>query len=103
MTLILEGVLDRQDASPGMSEEVKVGLVKTERLPHLLLLPDEARNRPQRRIVGLVAVRGAKLVIVVVLDPGGRQVGIAGLEVLVGCCRTTVQEEQPGGRIVADS
>ena len=44
--------------------------VEPERLAHLLDLVDEAGDRPTARVVGLVAVGGAELVVVVVLDAG---------------------------------
>ena len=102
MLLVLERVLDRQRAAPGLPEQVEVGAIEAERLAHLLHLVDEAWDLPQIRVVGLIAVGGAELIVVVVLDPGGREIGVAGFEVLMRRAGSPVQHEDLHRRVVAD-
>ena len=84
-SLVLQRVLDGEQAAPRLSEQVEVVLVEAERLPHLLDLVDEARQLQQSSgIVRLVAVGRAELVVVVVLDAGAGEVAVERLEVLVG-------------------
>jgi hypothetical protein len=49
MRLVMKGVLQSQDRSPRLPEEVH--LAEVERLPYLLDLRDEARHLPERRII----------------------------------------------------
>ena len=86
-----------------MPEEEEVAGVEPEREPHLFNLVDEAIDLPQRRSVRLVAVRGAELVVVVVLDLRIRQIAVAALEVLVRGTRAAVQQQQLASRAVADT
>ena len=102
-SLVLERVLDREHAAPGVAEQVEVVAVQAERPAHLLDLVDEARDRPQVRCVRLVAPGRAELVVVVVLDPGGGEVGVEGGEVLVRRTRSAVQEQDLDPRVVADA
>ena len=95
MLLVLEGVLDREDAAPGVPEQVEVVLVEPERLADLFDFFDEAWQFPEFGLVRLVAVVGAELIVVVVLDAGRREVAVEGLEVLVGAARAAMQEQQP--------
>src|SRR5215211_635093 len=62
-----------------------------------------ARMLPQVRLVWLVTVEGAKLVVVIVLDPRRRQIAVEGLKVLVGRARSAVQQQQPHCGGVADA
>jgi hypothetical protein len=68
--LVRQRVLHRQHPAPRLPDHHEVVRVEPEREAHLLDLADEPVDRPQRRVVGLVAVVGAELVVVVVLDPG---------------------------------
>ena len=103
MLLVLQRVLGREDAAPGVPEQEEVLPVQPQRLADLLHLVDEARQLPQVRLVRLVAAEGAELVVVVVLDPRRRQIAVEGLEVLVGRARPAVQQQQPHRRGVADA
>src|SRR5215213_2677025 len=86
-----------------MAEQVEIVAVEAERLSNLLDLVDEARDRPQRRIVRLVAVGRAELVVEVVLDARGGQVVCEPLEVLMGRTGTAVEQQQLDARIPADT
>ena len=114
--LMLQGVLDRQHAAPGVAEQVEVVAVESERSAYLLDLVDEAGDLPEVRIVRLVAPGRAELVVVVVLDPRphrfdqgpvldprSRKVRVASGEVLVRRPGSTVQQEDLHFRVVADS
>ena len=90
MLAVREGVFDRENAAPRVTEQVEVVLVEPERDPDLLDLVDEARDRPQRRIRGLVGVRRAELVVVDELDTLAGERGLERFEVLVGRRRPTM-------------
>jgi hypothetical protein len=50
--LIAQGVLDRKNASPGMSKKIKVVPIEVECLADLLDLIDEAGDRPELVSIG---------------------------------------------------
>ncbi len=91
--LVLQRVLDGEDAAPRMAQEEEVVSAQPQREPHLLDLVDEPVEVPQIGVIGLVAVSRAELVVVVVLDACSREVAVGGLEVFVRGGRATVQEE----------
>jgi hypothetical protein len=62
-----------------VSQHIEILAVEPQGHAHLLHLVHEAWNFPQRRLVRLVAVERAELVVVVVLDAGGREVAVEGL------------------------
>ena len=99
---MVQRVLDGQQPAPRLPVEHEVVPVQPERLADLLHLVDEAVQLPQRRLVRLVAVTGAELVVVVVLDPRAGQVAVARLQVLVRRPGPAVQEQHPQPRVVAD-
>lgn len=101
MLLVLESVFHRQDAAPGMTEQVEVTLVELECLADLFHFFDEAGGFPEFGLIGLVAVVGAKLIVVVILDAGPGEVAVAGFKVLVGAGRAAVEEENFDLRVVA--
>ena len=68
MLLVLERVFDRQYASPRMTQQIEIVAIQAKCDTHLFDFLDEARNFPQRRFIGLVAVSRAKLIVVVVLN-----------------------------------
>ena len=86
-----------------MPEQKEAVPIQPQRLADLLHLLHEARQLPQVGLVRLVAIEGAELVVVVVLDPRRGQIAVEGLEALVGCARSTVQQQQPHRRRVADA
>src|SRR5450756_2570063 len=86
-----------------MTYQVEVVTVQIERLAHLLDLIDEPFDVPEVRIVRLVAVRGAQLVVVVILDACRGEVAVAGLPVLVSRGRPAMEEQHPCLRVVADA
>jgi len=63
-----------------MAEEVEVVRPETERLADGLDFFDEARQIPEIRLVGLVAVEGPELIVVVVLDLRGREEAVESLD-----------------------
>src|SRR5579859_6575539 len=69
----------------------------------LLHLVHEPIQVPQRRLVRLIAEPGAELVVVVILDPGGGQVAVARLEVLMCRSRPAVQQQYPKIGPIADA
>lgn len=97
-----EGVLDRKDPTPGLAVEHEALGLEAEGLPDLLHFVDKAIELPQRALVGLVAERRAKLVVVVVLNAGRRQIAVAGFEVLVGRARAAMKEKDSQRRVIAD-
>ena len=102
--LILQRVLDGEDAAPGMPEQEEVVAIQPERDPHLLHFLDVVVDAEERRhVVGLVAVVRAQLVVVVVLDAVRRQETVEGLERLVGPARPAVQQQHLDPRVVADA
>src|ERR1700722_14419111 len=86
-----------------MAEQEEVVRTEAQRSTNLIDLVDEPPEIPERRILRLVAVGRSQLVVVVVLDPGGREEAVHGLEVLVRAARTAVQQEQLAVRVVANS
>src|SRR5947209_19333601 len=103
MLLVFQGVLERKDAAPGVSEKVKVVAIQVQRLADLLHLLDEPGEFPEVGVIGLVAIRRPELVVVVALDAGVWQEAVERLEVLVRAAWTAVQEQEPLRRVVADS
>src|SRR5436309_2605470 len=86
-----------------MAEQVEVILVETQRLADLLDLVHEARQFPEIRILGLVAVVGAELVVVVVLDTRSGKVAVERLQILVREPGSPMQKEHLHLGIVADA
>src|SRR3984957_19176834 len=54
--LVLERVFQGEHSAPGMTQQIEISLVELECLTHLLDFLDEARERPQVRLVRLVAI-----------------------------------------------
>src|SRR6202045_71014 len=86
-----------------MAEQKEIRRLEPERYPDLFHFVHEARNFPQRRDIRLVGVVGAELIVVVKLDPGLGEVGVAGLEVLVRAARAAMQQQQLDAGIVAEA
>src|ERR1700730_16054575 len=86
-----------------MAEQKEIRRLEPERYPDLFHFVHEARNFPQLRDVRLVGVVGTELIVVVDLDPGLGEVGVAGLEVLVRAARAAVQQQQLDAGIVAEA
>src|SRR5262249_55677019 len=63
----------------------------------------EARQLPQLRCVRLIAVVGAKLIVVVILDAGGGKVAVERFPVLVRQAWPAMKEEHLDRRVVADA
>src|SRR5262249_43774912 len=103
LRLVLEGVLHCENAAPRVPQEIEIVPVESERLSHLLDLFDESREIPQRRVVWLVAVGGAELIVVVVLDAGGGEIASEALEVLVRGRGPAVQQQNFHAGTVADA
>ena len=103
MCLMREGVLESQQASPRMSEQIEVVALEPQCLAHLLDLVDEAGGLPELRRLGLIAVMGAELVVVVVLDARTREVAVERFQVFVGEAGSAMEEEQLDSRVVADA
>ena len=85
-----------------MAEKKEIVGVETQRLTDLLDLIHEAIHLPEGVVVRLVAVEGAQLIVVVVLDSRRGQITVGRLEVLVGRSRAAMEEEQPDPGIVTD-
>ena len=98
--LVSQGILNGQHPAPRLAAEDEVLAAQAKGPANLLHFVDEALQLPQRRIVGLVAEPGAQLVVVVVLNPCGRKVTVARLEILVGCSRAAVEQQHLQRRIV---
>src|SRR5437762_10664683 len=98
MLLIVQRVLDGQQAAPRVAVEDEVAGVQPERPADLLHLIDEAAHLPQRRLVRLVAEARPELVVVVVLDPCRGQIAVARLQVLVGSPPGRRAAAAPAGR-----
>src|SRR5450759_557467 len=86
-----------------MSHKVEVVAVQAERHAYLLDLIDESLDLPQVGVIRLVAVRGAQMVVVEVLNACRREIAVASLPVLVGRGWPAVQEQHLGLRVVADT
>ena len=97
-----ECILDREDPAPGLPVQHEAVPVKAEGLPNLFDFVDEAVELPQRDLVGLVAIRRAELVVVVVLNARRREIAVAGFEILVRRARAAVEEKDSQRRVVAD-
>src|SRR5262249_49543457 len=82
---------------------IKVLPGKFEPLAYLLDLLDKAGQVPQLRRIGLIAVSGAKLVVIVVLDAGRGKVAVKRLEILMSRPRAAGQKEDLDPGIVADA
>src|SRR5262244_496864 len=103
MSLVLERILESQNAAPRLAEQEEVVPSQAESLADLLHFLDEAGGLEQRRIIGLIAVGRAKLVVIVVLDSCRRQVAVERFVVLVRRAGTTVQREQLDAGVVSDA
>ena len=77
--------------------------IKPECRAYLLHLINEARQFPKLGLIGLVAVVGAELIIIVVLDASGREVAVERLEILVGSAWPAVQDQYLHRGMIADS
>src|SRR6267378_1981241 len=86
-----------------MSHQVEVVAVQVEPLAYLLDLIDESLDLPQVGIIRLVAVCGAQLVVVEVLNACRREVAVASLPVLVSRGWPAVQQQHLGLRVVSDT
>ena len=86
-----------------MSEQIEILTVETQRLTDLFHFLHCSRNCPEFRRVGLIAVIGAELIVVVVLDAGSRQKTVERLEVFVGHSRSAVQQQHLDPRIISDA
>src|SRR6267378_2041707 len=86
-----------------MSHQVEVVAVQVEPLAYLLDLIDESLDLPQVGIIRLVAVCGAQLVVVEVLNACRRKVAVASLPVLVSRGWPAVQQQHLGLRVVSDT
>jgi hypothetical protein len=75
----MDGILHREQTAPGLAEQHEVGLIESESPADLLDLIDEPVSLPQRRVGGMVAAERSELVVVVVLDTGGRKTGVEAL------------------------
>ncbi len=102
MLLVFQRILDGQNPAPRVPEEVEVLLVEPERLPDLLDFFDEAGRVPQLGRVRLVAVDGAELVVVVVLDAGYREVTVECFKIFAGRAGPAVEEEHFRGRVITN-
>ena len=91
--LVAQGVLGGEDAAPRLAVEDEIAGVQPECPADLLDFVHEAVKVPQRRLGGLVTATRAELVVVVILHAGGRQVAVAGLQVLMGCAGPAVQQQ----------
>jgi hypothetical protein len=98
--LVSQGVLDRQDPAPRLTVEDEVLPAQAKGPANLLHFVHEAIQLPQGRVVRLVAESGAELVVVVVLNPRGRKVTVARLQVLVGGSGAAVQQQHLHIRVV---
>src|SRR5258706_369684 len=86
-----------------MAEQKEIRRLEPERHPDLFHFVHEARKFPQLRDIRLVGVIGAELIVVVKLDPGLGEVGVAGLEVLVRAAWAAVQQQQLDAGIAAEA
>src|SRR2546421_4507884 len=86
-----------------MSDEKEVIATQGERIAYLLYLIYESLDIPQVDVVRLVAIRGAKLVVVVILNTGSREKAVASFPVLVRGRRPTMQQQHLHFRVVANS
>src|SRR6266566_6660393 len=86
-----------------MSHQIEVVAVQIKPLAYLLDLIDESIDLPQVRIIRLVAVRGAQLVVVEVLDARRREVAVASLPVLVSRGWPAVKQQHLGLWVVSDT
>src|ERR1700674_4004528 len=86
-----------------MAEQKEIRRLEPERNPDLFHFVHEARKFPQLRDIRLVGVVGAELIVVIELDPGLGEVGVAGLEVLVRAAWAAVQQQQLDVGIVAEA
>ena len=98
-----ERVLQREHAVPRPAEQEEVLRPEFQRPAHLVDLVDEALDRPEIRIAGLVAVVGVELVVVDVLDALGRQVAVETFIKLMGGARPAVQQQHANARVVAEA
>src|ERR1700730_4566495 len=86
-----------------MAEQKEIRRLEPERNPDLFHFVHVARKFPQLRDIRLVGVVGAELIVVVELDPGLGEEGVAGLEVLVRAAWAGVQQQQLDAGIVAEA
>src|SRR5688572_30290334 len=86
-----------------MPEQIKILPIEAECPADLLYFLDGARNRPKLGCVWLIAVPGAELIVVVVLDASRRQEAVERLEVLVCRSRPAVQQQHFHRGIVANA
>src|ERR1700678_4765550 len=87
-------VLGGQEPAPRVAEQEEAVRTEAQRRLNLIDLVDEPLEIPQRKVIRLVAVGRSQLVVVVVLDPGGREEAVHGFEVLVRAARAAVEQEE---------
>jgi len=93
--LIVEGVLDGEDAAPGVAVEDE--LIEPEAAAHLFDFFGVAGERPEGGVVGLVGVVAAELVVVVDLNACVGQEGLHCFEILVTEAGAAVEQQHFGG------
>src|SRR4029078_12383409 len=86
-----------------MAEQKKIAVIEAKCFPNLFYFFDKARNLPQIRIVGLLAMRRSELIVEVVLYTGIGEITVECFEVFVRAAGPTVQEKKLDARIVADA
>src|SRR5712675_495945 len=103
MLLVLERVLESENAAPRVAEQIEVVPIESECLANLLYFLDRARDGPELRRVRLIAVERAELIVEVVFDPGGGEIAVECLEVFVRGPWSAVEQQQLDPRIIADA
>ena len=99
--LVLQRVLDGEDAAPRLARAERSSRWSRPSAARTCSTSSTNRGISHRAgVVGLVAVVGAELVVVVVLDAGAGEPAVARLEVLVGDARPAVEKEDLHARVV---
>src|SRR5439155_1150741 len=86
-----------------MAHQIEVAAVQVQPVSHLFNLIDEPVDLPKVGIIWLVAVSGAQLVVVEILDTGRREIAVTSLPVLVSRSWPAVQQQHLCFRVVADT